>query len=618
MGTDMIAPTESGMFEGIYDRRDAEKRPLMRAKIDGSTYDINATVFRGTERMRTNAYLMAQQKFCTQLSDLACCQNEKLEYEITMGQILNGTVGDLEKVFAKSIGEQEDLMKNYIKSLERKVAQVHGVVRNQGTNDLMNAFAAVERIRRPKLDLQAQHRERYFDLIYQECTAFSNSLNRAQEQPAVEPSRIQERSKKVHVNPSGEPNPQKLVKPIIREVERIREVQLQPPAPVPVEPSTPIEISATRKPAKPKSHPKPKTDAQIQQLTDNANKTTVNDFADAKARSGSSSYIYTCVPVKSKQSGLLEVFLQKLSGDYGSGHHTCAVDSNGVSRAYDVDPSDKTSLMLTLLAYRDYFLFFPSNHSYKLTVQRIDAKPAAQPLFRSPHAIRPNKAVYKSGNSSNYNRNVQLEGDMLYFIDTNCHVVQYNLKELLSSDGTVNPNYQPTVHKIVCEDLCVSPDNSTITVITEDGLLSQVTNPSRIVDLKTLESGKLGTQYGTIETLGGYYVVASYNDATQSIVYSVFSAQLEFLSFAAKPSANQMVQNMLLYQRQDTLHILAANEANAVDLLLFNDTTGKVKVHLIQSLAVSSSYLRGLVWRVESQEALLCGTPGVLKSLKLN
>ena len=251
----MIAPTESGMFEGIYDRRDAEWRPLMRAKIDGSTYDINATVFRGTERMRTNAYLMAQQKFCTQLSDLACCQNEKLEYEITMGQILNGTVGDLEEVFKKSIADQENLMKNYIKSLERKVAQVHGVVRNQGTNDLMNALAAVERIRRPKLDLQAQHRERFFDLVYQECTAFSNSLNRAQEQPAVEPSRIQERSKKVHVNPSGEPNPQKLVKPIIREVERI--VQLQPPAPVPVEPSTPIEILGTAEVANPKSVPPP-------------------------------------------------------------------------------------------------------------------------------------------------------------------------------------------------------------------------------------------------------------------------------------------------------------------------------------------------------------------------
>lgn len=384
-----------------------------------------------------------------------------------------------------------------------------------------------------------------------------------------------------------------------------------------VESLSQIEISATAKPAKPKSNkhppPQPKTDRQIQQLTDNANKTTMADFADANARSGS--YIYTAAVVKSKHSGLLEMFLQKSFQH----HYTCAVDSNGISRAYDVDPSDKTSFRLSLLAYRAYFLYFPHNHSFKFTVQRIGAQSAAQPLFRSPHAIRLAKSSYKV-HTNNTNRNVQLEGDNLYFIDTNCHVVQYDLKQLLSSDGTVNPNYQPIIYVVTCEDFCISPKGLAITVITKDGILSQIHNPSLKVDLKTLEFGKLGTRYGTIETLEGYFVVASYNDATQCICYSVFSAQLKFLAFVAKPSANQMFQNMLLYQRQNTLHILAANEKDTVDVLLFNDTVDKVKVHLIRSFSVTGSmYIFGLVWLVESQEALLfSGRPAILKSLKLN
>ena len=76
-----------------------------------------------------------------------------------------------------------------------------------------------------------------------------------------------------------------------------------------------------------------------------------------------------------------------------------------------------------------------------------------------------------------------------------------------------------------------------------------------------------------------------------------------------------MVQNMLLYQRKDTLHILAANDVNTVDALLFNDTRNKV--HLIRSVSIDSTLLFGLVWRGESQEALLCGCPGFLMSFML-
>ena len=334
-------------------------------------------------------------------------------------------------------------------------------------------------------------------------------------------------------------------------------------------------------------------------------------FGDKAALSGSDNSTRTAAARINPNDGELDTLIvTKIYGDHGGSYHSMSLDRTGKSAPYDIDPSDKTNAMHSVLIYGEYLLSFLLNGP--LCISKLGKN-----VYKGAHQINEDKCKH-THNGNNNNRNVQLEGDMLYFIDTNCHVVQYDLKELLSPQGTVNPNYKPTVHKTVCEDLCVSPNNAAITVITSNGQLSQLHNPSHTVDLQKLESGKLGTQYGTIETLGGYYVVASYNTATASIVYSVFSAQLAFLAFAAKHSPNQMVQNMLLYQRQDTLHILAANESNAVDILLFNDTKDKLKVHLIQSIAVGSHYLFGLVWRVESQEALLCGNPGVLKTLKLN
>ena len=215
---------------------------------------------------------------------------------------------------------------------------------------------------------------------------------------------------------------------------------------------------------------------------------------------------------------------------------------------------------------------------------------------------------------------------MLYFIDTNCDIIQYNLNELLSLDGTLNQNYVQKPKTVgPFEDLCVAPRDSTkphhstdnpliVTTLTKTGVLSQTHNPAKQNDLKTHKSGELGTQFGTIETLGGYYVVASYDPTKSAKAYSVFADRLDCLASLAVPCDKAMVQNMLLFERQRTLHILSANEGYYVDLLVFNGD----KVHLIETHTVNSTHIWGIVWKTQNREALVCDATGTLKSIKFD
>jgi len=236
----MIAPTDSGLFETICKRDDANDRPLFAAKIDGATYDINATTFRGTERLRSNAYLMVQQNFCKQLSGLECCSAERIEYEIKLGEILDGTVTDIGAVFERRLEQLEELMKNHMRSLERKVNEVHGVPRNQGVNDLENALRELDRIREPMLRDQQMHRTAYFDRLYVQC---KQEATKTEAKPLS--AWTHGPSKKTDVRATD--LPKDVVRPprIVERENRVEvRVEVQPP-PVFVAPSNPIEIAVS-------------------------------------------------------------------------------------------------------------------------------------------------------------------------------------------------------------------------------------------------------------------------------------------------------------------------------------------------------------------------------------
>ena len=263
----MIAPTEAGIFRTTHIREDAEKKPMLRYKIDGFTYDVNATVFRGTERIRSNYWLMFQQMFCTQMSELDECQNERLEYEVKMNQFLNGTLADVEEVFERRDAELNDLMRAYIKGLERKIEQVHGIRRNRGIEDVERAQQAIEEGRAENLREQRRHRDRFFDKLYQECKEYSDRQVKPKEVASVEQAKMEPSIKREFMG--GSTNTLKVKRRVETEIQ-IKEVIKDAPPPPPVEPSTPIEITAKAKRRKPKSKPKPKPKPLISVLIRNS------------------------------------------------------------------------------------------------------------------------------------------------------------------------------------------------------------------------------------------------------------------------------------------------------------------------------------------------------------
>ena len=95
--------------------------------------------------------------------------------------------------------------------------------------------------------------------------------------------------------------------------------------------------------------------------------------------------------------------------------------------------------------------------------------------------------------------------------------------------------------------------------------------------------------------------------------YSLLDSNLKLLA-SAKAQDAQYAVNMLLFAKKEMLHILAATDRYGVDLLVFN---GRDTLHFVQTFKVSSSYVFGAVWLKNGEEALICGSPGILKSIKL-
>ena len=329
-------------------------------------------------------------------------------------------------------------------------------------------------------------------------------------------------------------------------------------------------------------------------------------FGDKAALSGGNYTSTAAARINPNDGELDTLIVQKYAGDHGSGCHSMSLDRTGKSAPYDIDPSDKTAEMHSVLIYGEYLLSFLLDNG-PLCISKLGKN-----VYKGAHQIKKGKCRFRY-NGNNTNRNVQLEGDMLYFIDTNCHVVQYDLKELLSLDEKSRSAYQPTVHsKAKFEDFCVFERR--ISTLTKDGLLTD--SDGRSKDLKTLANGSLGQYFLTLETLAGYYVVASYT-ASNSNVYSVLSAELELLAFHSVAGASN--QNVLLYSKNRLLHILGGCDADTVDLLVYNDK----RIELVKSFKVSDHFLNGLVWLKPNEEALVLGGDGffvgrrILKRLKL-
>ena len=276
--------------------------------------------------------------------------------------------------------------------------------------------------------------------------------------------------------------------------------------------------------------------------------------------------------------------------------------------------------MAKLLTYKDgeYFISFMNGN----TPMIISKASPNGIVFTSKEKIRSNPAyyggtvAYHSAGGHNWNRNVKLVGDTVYFIDTNCQLVEYDLSKLLGLPEAERANFAGKITKggFSFEELCVDSEHR-VTVVSKEGLLSHLTKEDNSVkvDVSKLASGKLGTQYGAVETLNGCVAVASFCPNTKLRAYSVFDANLKLLAFANTKAPNAyLVKNMLLFVKKDMLHILAAADPHEADLLVFD---GNQTLHFVHTLKLPS-HVYGVVWLKEGEEALICGY-GTLKSIKL-
>ena len=352
------------------------------------------------------------------------------------------------------------------------------------------------------------------------------------------------------------------------------------------------------------------------------------DFGDANARSGEAqSRWFDTALITTNSEHKREVFVRKsfkeiqerelkwgliFAPKFKWKHELLSIDESGQSTV-TTQTIGEYGTWSHLLKYEDCFVVGNLTKA-ELSIWRNNAK-----LFVAKQKILQNKSYFAEGAKGNYNRNVRLENHMLYFIDTNCDIIQYNLKELLSLDETARENYQPTVTKGPFETLCVC-DNR-MSTLTKEGLL-KANNGSEdelTVDLSKLEcmdlgiaAGGLGTQFGTLETLAGYFVVASYDPTKKQRIFSVLTPKLT-LQTALSLDSVSVVQNMLLFEKNRLLHIVAAINHSFVDILVVNGD----KIHVIQTVKVSSYNLAGVCWLKENAEVLVLGCEATLKSIRL-
>lgn len=319
------------------------------------------------------------------------------------------------------------------------------------------------------------------------------------------------------------------------------------------------------------------------------------DFGDKKAREFCA---YDGAYTAARKPGTNTVYVHKRNKDHK--YHSLTMNAEtGVSSPTVIDPSDNSGPMLCLLCYGEYLISFEEKTGH------LHISIYGRNCYTSDVLFK--RKITKGqvcGHSFNSNRNVQLEGDMLYFIDTNSNIVIFDLKKLLDMPLEDRKSYQPSKGPSgKNEDFCVL--NGNVSTLTIDGL---VASGGHSIDL---QAASLGTHFSTIETLAGYFVVASYDTVKKWKVFTVLDTALRRVADCAV-KGTEMVQNMLLVVRRSTLHVLAAGNWQTVDHLLFNGDTLKV----VEQYRVSDSYVFGINWLKGNEEVIVGGCKS-LKALRL-
>lgn len=369
-----------------------------------------------------------------------------------------------------------------------------------------------------------------------------------------------------------------------------------------------IEIAGTAKPSKHKPAPIIATSPSVIQKTQTELKAHIEkhgnkvfeNFGDSNAQA--LGFASTVVKIPNSN----QVVVHKCNnGNYES---IFINEQTGESTPTLIDPSDKTKCIISILKYKEYFVcfLFDGEKTTKMRISKdglVEYSSAIE--FRTESIGQP-----IDGHKYNTNRNVQLEGDMLYFIDTNSNIVIFDLKKLLDIPKESRNKYTQQTLTGPFEHFCV--ENGHVATITIEGA---ITSKGKII-----QSIGLGAHFSAIETLAGYFVVASYNTSTGSKVLSVYSTDLLKLAQCTL-EGKYPIHNILLFIREGSLHVLAADNYDQVDHFVFNHDSIHI-VQIFEDVVVGSgrigggSSCYGLVWSKPSEEAILMGVR-TLKRIKL-
>lgn len=325
-----------------------------------------------------------------------------------------------------------------------------------------------------------------------------------------------------------------------------------------------------------------KTQEEIDRILHTARTKDIVDFGDKESRSGE---IYS---VLTKSSG--EALVQKKD-------HSIAINGlTGASRRCVANPADLKSPILSMREYGKYLILFVKEGPMVVTDD-------GAVVFKSKLTVR---ATYPFGHHKlNYNRNIALSNSQVGFLCDKQNMVVYNLKNLIASPGACDP----VVTEGPFEDFCISEEGHTFT-LTEKGKLRS----SATVNVIDRFDRKKDYQYTAIEAYEDNVIISCFSPEQEKRDYILYNQELSKITNLVVPGYdNSHVHNMLLYEKDKLVYVLATTSFSYIDLILLNVD----EMDLIESRSAMKAQIHGLVWKARGQEALIYGPGPMLKLIKL-
>jgi hypothetical protein len=277
------------------------------------------------------------------------------------------------------------------------------------------------------------------------------------------------------------------------------------------------------------------------------------------------------------------------------------VDSSGKSQPLVVDKTKSSESVCHFLEYEKYIISF--NYKGKFTITENGTR-----VFESSESFR---GKYSFGHNINYSRSVSLVGANLFFLDTSCDLIEYDLATLLAAKDKSQIRGKKVADGEL-EDFCIRGDKAIFTV-TAEGKFGHVGPGNKVLKSIEVDPVTRGTQFTAIESLGTTIVSCGFSPNKNKKHYFLLNQDLKEISYCQVNAIHGGVHNMIISEKDKHHHILASNAFITVDWLVVAHNV----ITWIDSMEVTKFEIYGLIWMVPGEQALVYGEKGLLSSFKL-